>query len=404
MELRLPKGTKDTLPEEKILQDFIVSTIQNVFQKYGFLPLDTPTLEMFDILSSKYAGGEEILKETFKLKDQGNRELGLRYDLTVPLARFIAMNPQIKFPFKRYQIGKVFRDGPVSSNRVREFLQVDADIIGARTFLADAEIIALTSEIFDSLDIPVTIRINNRKILNAILQESNISDQSAILTIDKLDKIGLEGVKKELRQKGINEIEQLIRLIQIKDIDKLDSLLTDQEGTNELRNLLNYLKLFDIKNIQLDFSLARGLTYYTSTIFEVNTKKMKETIAGGGRYDNMIGMFMQKKQEIPAVGISFGISRIINLIKQEKKSLIDYYIIPINTLEKSITIASRLRKNGLKIDIDLNKRGISSNLDYANKLGIEKVIIIGEKELKQNKVKIKNMKTGKEDLVEVSKL
>ena len=404
MELRLPKGTKDTLPEEKILQDFIVSTIQNVFQKYGFLPLDTPTLEMFDILSSKYAGGEEILKETFKLKDQGNRELGLRYDLTVPLARFIAMNPQIKFPFKRYQIGKVFRDGPVSSNRVREFLQVDADIIGARTFLADAEIIALTSEIFDSLDIPVTIRINNRKILNAILQESNISDQSAILTIDKLDKIGLEGVKKELRQKGINEIEQLIRLIQIKDIDKLDSLLTDQEGTNELKNLIKYLDLFDVKNIQLDFSLARGLTYYTSTIFEVNTKKMKETIAGGGRYDNMIGMFMQKKQEIPAVGISFGISRIINLIKQEKKSLIDYYIIPINTLEKSITIASRLRKNGLKIDIDLNKRGISSNLDYANKLGIEKVIIIGEKELKQNKVKIKNMKTGKEDLVEVSKL
>ena len=404
MELRLPKGTKDTLPEEKILQDFIVSTIQNVFQKYGFLPLDTPTLEMFDILSSKYAGGEEILKETFKLKDQGNRELGLRYDLTVPLARFIAMNPQIKFPFKRYQIGKVFRDGPVSSNRVREFLQVDADIIGARTFLADAEIIALTSEIFDSLDIPVTIRINNRKILNAILQESNISDQSAILTIDKLDKIGLEGVKKELRQKGINEIEQLIRLIQIKDIDKLDSLLTDQEGTNELKNLIKYLDLFDVKDIQLDFSLARGLTYYTSTIFEVNTKKMKETIAGGGRYDNMIGMFMQKKQEIPAVGISFGISRIINLIKQEKKSLIDYYIIPINTLEKSITIASRLRKNGLKIDIDLNKRGISSNLDYANKLGIEKVIIIGEKELKQNKVKIKNMKTGKEDLVEVSKL
>jgi len=404
MELRLPKGTKDTLPEEKILQDFIVSTIQNVLQKYGFLPLDTPTLEMFDILSSKYAGGEEILKETFKLKDQGNRELGLRYDLTVPLARFIAMNPQIKFPFKRYQIGKVFRDGPVSSNRVREFLQVDADIIGARTFLADAEIIALTSEIFDSLDIPVTIRINNRKILNAILQESNISDQSAILTIDKLDKIGLEGVKKELRQKGINEIEQLIRLIQIKDIDKLDSLLTDQEGTNELKNLIKYLDLFDVKNIQLDFSLARGLTYYTSTIFEVNTKKMKETIAGGGRYDNMIGMFMQKKQEIPAVGISFGISRIINLIKQEKKSLIDYYIIPINTLEKSITIASRLRKNGLKIDIDLNKRGISSNLDYANKLGIEKVIIIGEKELKQNKVKIKNMKTGKEDLVEVSKL
>jgi len=404
MELRLPKGTKDILPEEKILQDFIVSTIQNVFQKYGFLPLDTPTLEMFDILSSKYAGGEEILKETFKLKDQGNRELGLRYDLTVPLARFIAMNPQIKFPFKRYQIGKVFRDGPVSSNRIREFLQVDADIVGARTFLADAEVIALTSEIFQLLDIPVIIRINNRKILNAILQESNILDQSAILTIDKLDKIGLEGVKKELRQKGINEIEQLIRLIQIKDIDKLDSLLTDQEGTNELKNLLNYLKLFDIKDIQLDFSLARGLTYYTSTIFEVNTKKMKETIAGGGRYDNMIGMFMQKKQEIPAVGISFGISRIINLIKSEKKSLIDYYIIPINTLEKSIIIASRLRKKGLKIDIDLNKRGISSNLDYANKLGIEKVIIIGEKELKQNKVKIKNMKTGKETLVEVSKL
>ncbi len=404
MELRLPKGTKDILPEEKILQDYIVSNIEKTFQSYGFLPLQTPVLEMYDILASKYAGGEEILKEGFKLKDQGNRKLALRYDLTVPLARFIAMNPQIKMPFKRYQIGQCFRDGPVSSNRIREFLQVDADTVGVKSMLADAEIISLTSEIFQKLKIPITIRINNIKILDAILKSSGIFDKSAILTIDKLDKIGMDGVKKELKQKGIKNINQLVKLIQVKDLKRLEAELQDKEGIEELNSLLAYLKLLNVKNIQLDFSLARGLSYYTSTIFEVNTKKMKETIAAGGRYNKIIGKFLDKKEEIPAVGISFGISRIIKLLKQEKKTLLDYYIIPIQTLEKSIKIASLLRKKGLKVDMDLNQRGISKNLDYANKIGIEKVIIIGKKELKENKIKVKNMITGKEKLIEVSKL
>ena len=164
-----------------------------------------------------------------------------------------------------------------------------------------------------------------------------------------------------------------------------------------------FLKQFNV-NFKLDFSLARGLSYYTSTIFEVNTKKMKETIAAGGRYDKMISDFLKQKKETPAVGISFGISRIYKLLKQEKKSLLDYYIIPINTLNESIQIVSKLRNKGLKIAIDLNQRGISKNLDYANKLGIEKVIIIGQKELKLKKLKIKNMKTGKETLTSISKL
>jgi len=403
MQLRLPKGTKDIFPEEKIVQDYIVDTLKESFEIYGFQPLQTPLIEMFDILASKYAGGTEILKETFKLKDQGNRKLGLRYDLTVPLARFIAMNPQLKFPFKRYQIGQCFRDGPVSSNRIREFLQVDVDTIGSSSMLADAEVIALASEVFKKLNIPITIRVNNIKILNAILASSNILDKSAILTIDKLDKIGLKGVKKELKQKGIKSTSTLIKLIQLKSVKELKSKLQDKTGIKELEELRSYLKSFNV-NVKLDFSLARGLSYYTSTIFEINTKKMKETIAAGGRYDKMISDFLKQKKETPAVGISFGISRIYKLLKQEKKSLLDYYIIPIQTLDKSIQIASKLRNKGLKVSIDLNSRGISKNLDYANKLGIEKVIIIGNKELKLKKVKIKNMKSGKETLTSISKL
>src|SRR3990167_6624489 len=194
MELQLPKGTRDFSPEEKILRDKIVDTLKEVFELYGFAPLDTPILEKFDVLASKYAGGAEILKETFKLKDQGGRDLGLRYDLTVPLARYIGMNPNIKMPFKRYQIGEVFRDGPVASARYRQFLQCDVDVIGSSSMATDAEIVSLVYMVFCKLNLEVAVKINNRKLLNDILDYCGVEkdkQESIILSIDKLEKFGI---------------------------------------------------------------------------------------------------------------------------------------------------------------------------------------------------------------------
>ena len=203
MDLQLPKGTRDFAPEEKIVRDKVVNTLKESFELYGFAPLETPVFEKFDVLSSKYTGGAEILKETFKLKDQGGRDLGLRYDLTVPLARYVAMNPNLKMPFKRYEIGRVFRDGPVSKDRIREFTQCDVDTIGSESMLADAEMLAIASEIFSKLNLKFIIRVNNRKILDAILENFNIQKEkreTVILSIDKLDKIGNEEVRKELKK------------------------------------------------------------------------------------------------------------------------------------------------------------------------------------------------------------
>lgn len=399
MKILKAKGTKDYPPEEQLLRDNILAVITKYLKLYGFSPLDTPILERYETLSSKFAGGEEIIKEIFKLKDQGNRELALRYDLTIPLARYISQNPNIKLPFKRYQIGKVFRDGPVSSNRIREFLQIDADVLGSSSLKTDAELLALITSIFKELKIPVTIRISNRKLLDSILDLFNIEDkESCILTLDKLDKIGEEGVKKELKQKGFPE--KLFNIIKQNSPKKLN--LKDRKGLEELNELLKYCKEFNIKNIKPDLSLARGLNYYTSTVIEVSSPKIRETIAAGGRYDNLIKNFSNR--DIPGVGISFGIDRISTLLKEDKKTLTEVYIIPIGTTDICIKIAQSLRKEGINTDIDLQSKGISKNLDYANKLQIPYVLLIGEDELKAKKVKLRDMKTGKESLITLNSI
>jgi len=196
-EVERAKGTREVNPEDKLLMNHVVDNLRRIFELYGFLPLETPTLQKFDVLASKYAGGAEILKETFKLNDQGKREIALRYDLTVPLALYIALNPNIKLPFKRYEVGKVFRDGPISSERFREFWQCDVDIIGSSSMLAEAELINLAFKAFKEFDLDVEIKINNREILDAIMKYAGIDSskiETIILTIDKLDKIHEEGV------------------------------------------------------------------------------------------------------------------------------------------------------------------------------------------------------------------
>jgi len=418
MKLQLPKGTRDLKPEEMIIRNKIVDTLKEIFEIYGCSPMETPSFERFDILSSKSAGGSEILKETFKFKDQGKRDLGLRYDLTVPMCRFVGMNPNIKMPFKRYLVGEVFRDGPVESARYRQFTQCDADIVGCKDMSADAEIISLTSRAFKKLGLNSIIKINNRKLLNDILKYCKVDKNKAedvILSIDKLEKFGLDAVKKELKEKKLNAktTNEILKVISIKGsnkekLNKLKKLIKNSDGLNEVSELLNNLRLLNI-NVDFDPSLARGLSYYTGTVIEVFLKntKVKSAVCAGGRYDKMIGDFLGKG-DYPAVGISFGLDRIydayIEKNKEAKKTVAQLYIIPINTFKESLKIVEELRNEGVKVDIDLAGKGPSKNLKYANSLNIPYVLFIGEEELKQNKVKLRDMKTGKEKLVTAKEL
>jgi histidyl-tRNA synthetase len=404
MQVERAKGTKEVNPEEKLVRNEILNVIVKNFELFGFQPLETPTLQKYDVLASKYAGGAEILKETFKLKDQGDRELALRYDLTVPLALYVALNPNVKLPFKRYEIGKVFRDGPISVERFREFWQCDADIVGSSSILADAEAVNLFDKVFKELSLGVTIKINNRKILDSIMAYAEIESEmfeTVVLTIDKLEKVGVEGVSKELREKGLRDeaIEKIKKLILIngsnKDkIEKFKNLIGENEGLKEISELLSY----STGNIDFDLSLARGLSYYTGTIFEVKLSEptLKTTIASGGRYDNIIGNFLGGDKKYPAVGISFGLDRIEKAMKIDKRTNTKVYVVPIKQTEKALEIINNLRDNGINSDMDIVGRGVSKNLDFANSYGIPYVIIIGENEVKENKFTLRNMKSGEE--------
>ncbi len=415
-----PKGTRDLFPEEKILKNYLVDTLKTVFETYGFNPIETPSLEMYKTCTAKFSAGEgtDVLDELFTLKDRAERILGLRYELTFPFARFIANNPQIPKPFKRYQIDRVWRNGPIKLGRYREFWQADADIVGNEKIEADAEILAMTNKIFKELDLEVVIKINSRKLLDEILKFCKVpkeSRNSVTIIIDKLDKIGKKGVKEELKKRDIKEktSEKILNLIEIEDIKKLEKELgkSAENGIKELKELFRLLKNFNVKNYEFSPSLARGLIYYTGTIFEVYLKgsKIKSSVAAGGRWDDMIAKF-GGNEKVPAVGISFGLDVLIDALnlklkkKEMKKSIVDIFIIPINELEKSIEIAEKLREKGIKTDIDLSGKNISKNLSYADSFEIPYVLIVGSKDLKNEKVTLKNMKTGKEEKIPVKKI
>ncbi|MBI4439583.1 histidine--tRNA ligase [Candidatus Woesearchaeota archaeon] len=413
MELQNAKGTRDFLPKEKIVRNDIQNALANVFELYGFSPFETPVIERYEILSSKYAGGEEILKESFQFRDQGNRDLGLRYDLTVPLARFIGMNSQMKMPVKLYQMGNVFRDGPISASRYRQFMQCDVDIIGVKTMLAEAELLSLASEAFQRIGIDVEIRFNNRKLLNELLDWCGVKKEShdtVILSVDKLEKFGATEVEKELHGKGISHdaIARIMDVLSMKGIDKIGKLLKKSEGIKEIEELEKFLSILGV-NARFDQSLARGLSYYTGTVFEVAAREssVKSTICAGGRYDRMISSLLGRG-DYPAVGISFGLDRIHDAVCEKrkigKKVVSGVYIIPINTAEVCLKILNLLRSSGIHSDMDFSGRGPSKNLDYANSLSIPYVILIGKKELEKEKMTLRDMKTGKEEMLKIDEV
>lgn len=422
MAIEMAKGVRDFSPEDKILREELINKLTGIFQRYGYSPLETPSIERLDTLTAKFAAGIEsdASKEIFKLTDQGNRDLGLRFDLTVPFSRFIAMNPNLKMPFKRYEIGRVFRDGPIKLGRYREFWQCDVDIAGCSSVRAEAELILLALDVFKELNLDAYIEVNNRKVLFGILDYCEIPRElrdSVIISIDKIKKQGFESVKKELLEKGLTNksIKKIEEVFQVKGtnqeiINTVRNILTSElglEGINELDELFSYMGFVPQGKIAINLSLARGLTYYTGIVFEgfLKNSKITSSICGGGRYDNLIGLYAENARDYPAVGISFGLEPITDALKilnlEQKKTVTQLYIIPIKTFKESLVISTKIRELGLNVDIDLMERGVSKNLDYANSLKIPFVALIGENELKENKIKLKNMHTGKEELIDL---
>ena len=419
IELRNVKGTTDYSPKEQYIRNYISDTLKNVFEKYGYKPLQTPLLCYYDLLALKYDEENDILKEVYKVKDQGNRNLALRYDLTVPFAKYIAINQNTKLPFKRYEIGEVFRNGPVKLGRDREFIQCDVDVVGIEGQLIEAEFVALYVEAYKKLGIDVIIKYNNRKFLSGIIIEAGIPNEfitDTITIIDKFEKLTKQELEQEFLKIGVNkdQIEKLYSFLQMNS-EELINIKSEKEilnqGIKELETLKGYIAKLDLlQYVQFSPSLARGQEYYTGTVFEVYDAKeeIKSSIGGGGRYDKMITDFIDDGKQYPAVGISFGLNVIYEILKDREefaeKALTDIFIIPMGTEIECLKIAEILRKANYKVEIEMKQRKMKKSLEYANEENIPYVFILGEDELKQNIISIKNMKEKTQTTIFLDKI
>jgi histidyl-tRNA synthetase len=393
--------------------------IEKVYQRFGFLPLDTPVLELSEILLAK-AGGETE-KQIYRF-EKGDTDISMRFDLTVPLAKYVAKNyGNLSFPFRRYQIGKVYRGEKAQKGRFREFYQCDIDIIGdgELSIMNDAEIPSVIYQLMRELGFDdFTIRINNRKILNGLFEEIDQKENSVAIMriIDKIDKIGKEAVKEELKTIGVDDksIEKIIHFITITGTndEKLKSLQsleieneTFQIGLNELTEVVKYIRIFGVPdtNFSVDLTIARGLDYYTGTVYETFLNDYRElgSVCSGGRYENLAEYYTDKK--LPGVGISIGLTRLfyklneLELIKAEKHSMADILIVPMTeNMDKPIELASELRKLDINTEVYLNDKKLKAKMKYADKLKIPYVLVMGDDEVSSNQVKVKNMETGEE--------
>lgn len=419
MELRNVKGTTDYSPKEQYIRNYISDTLKSVFEKYGFKPLQTPLLCYYDLLALKYDEDNDILKEVYKVTDQGNRNLALRYDLTVPFAKYIAINPNTRLPFKRYEIGEVFRNGPVKLGRDREFIQCDVDSVGIEGQLVEAEFIALYVEAYKKLGINVVIKYNNRKFLSGIIIEAGISEElvtDTITIIDKFEKMTRPELEKEFQKIGLNneQIEKLFMYLNM-NADELikieNSNETLAEGIQELETLKQYIsELGLLEYVQFSPSLARGQEYYTGTVYEVYVKdgSITSSIGGGGRYDKMITDFIGNGMKYPAVGVSFGLNVIYEILKDRKefseKALTDIFIIPMGTEIQCLKIAQNLRNAGYKVEVEMKSKKMKKALDYANNENIPYVLILGEDELTNNCITLKDMNNKTQEQINLDNL
>lgn len=395
------KGFRDFLPPESLKREAVKEIIKKWFKLYGFLPVETPIVEFDELMrqekkeNEKENDEDEAISDRFRLKDRGNRELGLRYEFTFQLARLLKLNPNIKLPFKRYQIGPVFRDEPVSSNRFRQFTQCDADIIGDLSVNADAEVLSLFSEILNELKIKTEIEINNRKLLNAIIESVQIDQIKEVMKeLDKVTKIGLDQVKVNLRKiTTTNQIITLFRLLE-KDIDFFKE--NAFAGIEELEELIENCKDYGVK-VKFNPFLVRGFAYYTGNIFEITSadENVKGSIAAGGRYDKTVGKYLFR--DIPAVGCSFGLERVTDIANIKIEPPIKALLISISQDSETIKLSKTLRKSLIPSIISFDKPGKA--MEYANAMNIPYVVFVGEEEISKKKYKLKNMQSGKESFL-----
>lgn len=411
-------GFMELIPEEQILFNKMLDIIRKNYEKFGFLPIDTPVIEKSEVLLAK--GGGETEKQIYRF-EKGSTDMSLRFDLTVPLARYVAQHySDINFPFRRYHIGKVYRGERNQKGRFREFYQCDIDIIGNNSLdiKNDAEIPSIIYSTFKELGFDsFTIKINNRKILKGFFNSLNIEDTTLVLrAIDKLDKIGVDGVEKELEKlelnsTTINSIKEFIQIdgSNVEIIAKLKELNIDneifKEGIEELSTVVDYIKLFGVSedNYKIDLTIARGLDYYTGTIYETFLDDYKSigSVCSGGRYDDLATYYT--KQKLPGVGISIGLTRLFyqlreaNIINMEKTSLTDVLVIPMKGFEaEGVKVVNDLRNEGIYAGVYLDSGKIGKKFNYADKLNIPYVIVVGEEEVKNKAYQLKNMKTGEQ--------
>lgn len=421
-------GFMELLPNEQVLFNQMVDKIRASYEKFGFLPIDTPVIEASEVLLAK-AGGETE-KQLYSFT-KGDSNLTLRFDLTVPLAKYVAeYYNQIAFPFRRYQIGKVYRGERAQRGRFREFYQCDIDVIGdgELNIINDAEIPAIMYTTFKSLGLEnFSIHINNRKILNGLFEAANVKEKSVDImrTIDKIEKIGKETViaifkdDYNMTEESINTIVNFIEIAGTTDekIEKLQALDIEndlyKQGVEELKEVEKYIRLFSVpdENFEIDLSIARGLDYYTGTVYEtfLNDYKSIGSICSGGRYNDLAGYYTDK--QLPGVGMSIGLTRLffilndIGLIKTDKKSISEVLVVSmVEDLSKSIEVANALRNAGINAEVYFDNKKIKAKFKYADRLNVPYVIVIGEDEINSGLLTIKNMQEGTQEQLAVESI
>ncbi len=399
MSFQTVRGMRDLIGQDALIQEAIEARFRRVFAKYGYLPLYTPAVENFDLFKVKGAAGEAIKDEIYYFKDKSERELGLRFEFTASLAR-VAASEQLKMPFKRYQIGEVYRYDRPQAKRYRAFTQADIDILGIEGLEAELEVMLIVRDCFSSLGLKPKVIFNSRKLLNDIFEKyAKGKEKEAMRILDKLDKIGKENVYAMLKEEKIDT--KVLELIEKNDIEKITQILGQTSGIKEVEDFNKKCKENKLNFVEFNSSLARGLDYYTGLVFEIKLDN-GPSVGGGGRFDKLISNYGGKKT--PAVGIGLGVSRIFDYLKEKgfKVSLDGLFLTGINIEEKELNkIASMLRENEIPCEVDLKGMNIGKAFDYAEKKGYTFVGLIGENELKSGAITIKNLKTGKQENVKV---
>lgn len=431
-----PKGMRDFLPQQVVKRRFITQTIQTVFEKYGFQGIETPVMENLETLTGKY--GDEGDKLLFKVLNSGDflqktetedlqkkdskkitpqiSEKGLRYDLTVPLARYVVQNQnELVFPFKRYHIAPVWRADRPQKGRYREFYQCDVDVIGSESLINEVELAKIYAEVFQTLNLNVTIKLNSRKILTGLLNYLKLQAQTTaiIVEIDKLDKIGKAKVLENIQKLGVDKsATQLIEKVLLeRDENAIKQVANENEEFAKGLKEVKYLQQFNVPNLEIDFSLARGLDYYTGCIFEVKCNDYEiGSIGGGGRYDNLTEMF--GKKDLTGVGVSFGLERIYDVMEALDKfpeslstsTTLMFAHFDENTFNYAFKALEDLRNAGVKAEIYPDIAKLKKQMKYANDKQIEYVTIIGEDEMQSGKFTLKNMKSGAQQKLDLTAL